>query len=152
LQRIAEVVGDESEHFDQILVNESGGDRTIGCGAICGAFVHGIKAFAIVHERPVLLPILKLSYSEVISDAKIGILKTIDKTGGSVESLEQLSELSHYGKPLLSYHIQGARDAKGLADLGLVEVERGERGKMIVKLTTLGKLLIATGGAALKAS
>lgn len=45
---------------------------------------------------------------------------------------------------MLSYHVQGAKDSKGLADLGLLEVEKGERGKISVKLTTLGKLLIAS--------
>jgi hypothetical protein len=77
-------------------------------------------------------------------------LRAIDKAGGKVESLEQLSELSHYGKPLLSYHVQGARDSKGLADLGLVEVERIERGKTSIKLTTLGKLLIASSRITMK--
>ncbi len=62
-----------------------------------------------------------------------------------MESLEKLSEVSDYGKPFPNYHIQGARESKGLADLGLVEVSRVERGKLTVKLTTLGKLLIATG-------
>ena len=141
-ERISEVMKIGSEEFDQILINESGGDRTIGCAAVCGAFVHGVKAFAIVQECPVLLPILKLSYNEVISAAKFGILKAIDNAGGSVESLEQLSNLSHFGKPLLSYHVQGTRDTNGLADLGLVEVDRVERGRISIKLTTMGKLLI----------
>jgi hypothetical protein len=55
-----------------------------------------------------------------------------------------LEELSGYGKPLLSYHVQGGKDSKGLADLGLIEVERGERGKISATLTTLGKLLVTS--------
>ncbi len=98
-----------------------------------------------------LLPVLKLSYSEIVSDAKLGILHAIDKAGGEVESLEKLREISHYGKPLLSYHVQGSRESRGLADLGLVEVNRVERGKITVKLTTLGKLLLAGSGVAVKA-
>ncbi len=152
LERIAEVIKNESEKFDQILMNVSAGDKMMGCAALSAAFVNGIKAFGMDQEGcPMLLPVLKLSYNEVISDAKIGILKTIDSAGGSVESLEQLSQLSHFGKPLLSYHVQGARDAKGLADLGLVEVDRVERGKIAVKLTTLGKLLVVSTGIHLKA-
>ena len=59
------------------------------------------------------MPILKLSYNQVISESKIKILKAIDEaTGGFVESLEQLEAISGYGKPLLSYHIQGTRDSK----------------------------------------
>jgi len=152
MERVAEIMKNESSKFEQILMNVSAGDKMIGCAALSAAFVNGIKAFGMDHEGcPMLLPVLKLSYSEVISDAKIGILRAIDKAGGKVESLEQLSELSHYGKPLLSYHVQGARDSKGLADLGLVEVERVERGKINVKLTTLGKLLIASSGLTAKA-
>ncbi len=92
-----------------------------------------------------LLPVLKLSYSEIVSDAKLGILRTIDKVRGEVGSLEKLTEVSSYGKPLLSYHVQGSGDSKGLTDLGLVEVNKVERGKITVKLTTLGKLIIASG-------
>jgi hypothetical protein len=70
-------------------------------------------------------------------------LKVIDEaTGGFVESLEQLEAISGYGKPLLSYHVQGTRDSKGLADLGLLEIEKGDLGKISARLTTLGKLLV----------
>jgi hypothetical protein len=64
--------------------------------------------------------------------------------GGTIESLEQLEQASGYGKPLLSYHVMGSRDSKGLADLGLLEVEKGDRGKISAKLTTLGKLLVTS--------
>ena len=93
---------------------------------------------------PLLMPVLKLSYNEIISEAKIKILKAIDSVGGIIESLDHLEQISGYGKPLLSYHVQGAKDSKGLADLGLVEVEKGERGKISAKLTTLGKLLVTS--------
>jgi hypothetical protein len=89
------------------------------------------------------MPVSKLSYSE-ISDAKIKILKAIDNVGGIIDSLEKLEQVSGYGKPLLSYHIQGSKDSKGLADLGLLEVEKGDRGKISAKLTTLGKLLVSS--------
>lgn len=152
LEQVAEVIKNEMSDFEQMLMNVSAGDKMIGCAALSAAFVNGIKAFGMDQEgSPMLLPVLKLSYSEIVSDAKLGILRVIDKAGGQVESLEKLSEISDYGKPLLSYHVQGARESKGLADLGLVEVNRVERGKITVKLTTLGKLLIASSGVAVKA-
>lgn len=145
LERVAEIIRNESPQYGQILMNVSAGDKMIGCAALSAAFVNGVKAFGVDHEGcPILLPVLKLSYSEIVSSAKIGILQAIDRAGGEVESLEKLSEVSHYGKPLLSYHVQGAKESRGLADLGLVEVNRMERGKIAVKLTTLGKLLIAS--------
>src|ERR687888_2301285 len=122
------------------------GDKLIGCAALSAAFINGIMAFGMdsTHSLPLLMPVLKLSYSEVISAAKIKILKAIDSIGGTIDSLDQLEQVSGYGKPLLSYHVQGAKDSKGLADLGLVEVEKGDRGKISAKLTTLGKLLVAS--------
>ncbi|MEE8133043.1 MAG: DUF6293 family protein [Nitrososphaerales archaeon] len=152
LQSIAKVISEEGSNFDQILMNVSAGDKMMGCAALSAAFVNGIKAFGMDQEGcPMLLPVLKLSYNEIVSDAKLRILRAIDGAGGEVESLEKLSEVSKYGKPLLSYHVQGSRESKGLADLGLVEVNRVERGKITVKLSTLGKLLIASDVMALKA-
>lgn len=152
LQSIAKVISEEGSNFDQILMNVSAGDKMMGCAALSAAFVNGIKAFGMDQKGcPILLPVLKLSYSEIVSEAKLRILRVIDEAGGEVESLEKLSEVSKYGKPLLSYHVQGSRESKGLADLGLVEVNRVERGKITVKLSTLGMLLIASDVMALKA-
>jgi molybdenum-dependent DNA-binding transcriptional regulator ModE len=131
-------------------MNVSSGDKLIGCAALSSAFINGIKAFGMdSHKLPLLMPVLKLSYSEIISDAKIKILKAIDNAGGTIESLDQLEQLSGYGRPLLSYHVQGGKDSKGLANLGLVDVEKGDRGKISAKLTVLGKLLVSSNALSL---
>lgn len=126
-------------------MNISSGDKLIGCAALSAAFINGIKAFGMdeTGTTPLPMPVLKLSYSEIISDAKIKILIAIDNVGGIIDSLEKLEQVSGYEKPLLSYHIQGSKDSKSLADLGLLEVEKGDRGKISAKLTTLGKLLVS---------
>jgi hypothetical protein len=125
------------------LMNVSCGDKLIGSACLSAAFINGIKAFGMDPSgEPLAMPVLKLSYSEVISEPKIKILKAMDSAGGTVSSLEQLEQISGFGKPLLSYHVMGAKDSKGLAELGLVEVEKGERGRLLAKLTTLGKLLV----------
>src|ERR671924_1156029 len=145
LERIGEIIEIEGKNFQQILMNVSCGDKLIGCAALSAAFINGIKAFGMdASGAPLLMPVLKLSYSEIISEAKIKILKAIQGVGGTIESLEQLEQASGYGKPLLSYHVMGSRDSKGLADLGLLEVEKGDRGKISAKLTTLGKLLVTS--------
>jgi hypothetical protein len=143
LERVSEILTRDDKDF-QVLMNVSCGDKLIGCAALSAAFINGIKAFGMDEKgSPLLMPILKLSYNQVISESKIKILKAIDEaTAGFVESLEQLEAISGYGKPLLSYHIQGTKDAKGLADLGLLEIEKGDRGKISARLTTLGKLLV----------
>jgi hypothetical protein len=146
MERVNEILNIEGRNFQQVLMNVSSGDKLIGCAALSAAFINGIKAFGMDSTKsvPLLMPVLKLSYNEIISTAKIKILKTIDGMGGTINSLEELEQASGLGKPLLSYHVQGGKDSKGLANLGLVEVEKGDRGKMIINLTTLGKLLVSS--------
>lgn len=141
LEGVAGILQKEKENFDDVLFNVTSGDKLLGCAALSAAFVNGLKAFAVANGEPMLLPVLKFSYDRIVSQTKVDILKALVKNGGQVESLEKLKELTNYGKPLLSYHIQGAEDSQGLAELGLVEVKKGERGKSIVKATTLGRLL-----------
>jgi len=143
LERVNEILM-HSKEFHQVLVNVSSGEKLLGCAALSSSFVNGIKAFGMDHNNayPILMPVLKLSYNEIVSDAKIKILKVIEEAGGSLDSLEQLEQVSGLGKPLLSYHVQGAKDSKGLASLGLLDVERKERGKISVSITSLGKLLV----------
>jgi len=89
-----------------------------------------------------MLPPMKLSYTELVSEVKMNILRALDKAGGEVDSLDELSKITNYGKPLLSYHIHGSEDARGLIDLGLARATRHARGKTKVSLTTLGKMLL----------
>ncbi len=146
MERVNEILNLNAKEFQQVLLNISCGDKLLGCAALSAAFINGIKAFGMdtTGTLPLLMPVLKLSYSEIISEAKIKILKAIDGAGGVIESLDHLEHVSGYGKPLLSYHVQGGKDSKGLAELGLLEVDKGERGKISAKLTTLGKLLVTS--------
>jgi hypothetical protein len=146
MERVNEILSINAKEFQQVLMNISSGDKLLGCAALSSAFINGIKAFGMdsTHTIPLLMPVLKLSYSEIISVAKIKILKAIDSAGGIIGSLDELEELSGFGKPLLSYHVQGGKDSKGLAGLGLIEVEKGERGKISATLTMLGKLLVTS--------
>ncbi len=141
LEGVAGILSREKEDFDDIIFNVSSGEKLLGCAALSAAFVNGLKAVAVVNGEPLLLPVLKFSYDRIISQTKLDILRALQKKGGEVGSLEELRELTGYGKPLLSYHIQGAEDSQGLIDLGLVEVRRGDRGKSVVQATTLGRLL-----------
>jgi hypothetical protein len=145
MEHVSKIIREEGTNYEQILINVSAGDKMIGCAALSCAFVNGIKAFGTdMKGNPMLLPILKLSYNEIISDAKIKILQALDKAGGFVESLDNLTKHCEFGKPLLSYHIQGSAETKGLVHLGLVDVERLERGRTKITLNTLGRMLIST--------
>ena len=146
IERVNDVLSRKSKEYHDILMNVSSGDKLINCAALSSAFINGIKAFTMDHGHTMLLlwPVLNFSYSEIISDTKINILKSIDSIGGMVSSLEELEQISGYGKPLLRYHVQGGKENKGLADLGLVDVDKGDRGKTVINITTLGKLRITS--------
>lgn len=143
LETVNQILTDEKDNFDQFLINVSAGNKMMGCAAITSAFVNGVTAFDTMPDgNPVLLPVMKLSYNEMISDAKLDILKAIDEAGGSVNTLGEITKITDFGKPLLSYHIHGNDESKGLVQLGLVDSERLERGKTKITLNTLGKMLI----------
>jgi hypothetical protein len=142
MQFFSDIVEKNKGQYDDFLLNVSSGDKMICIAAAVTSFILGFKAFFCKGDECVMLPPMKLSYTEMVSEVKINILRALDKTGGEVESLDELSKLTNYGKPLLSYHIHGSEDARGLIDLGLVEATRHARGKTKVTLTTLGKMLL----------
>lgn len=147
LEAVGQTVRIESETFQDFLINVGSAGKQLTCAGVTAAFVHGIKAFDVVDEQPIVLPVMKFSYTQVVTEPKMEILRAIERSGGDVESLEKLSGLSNYGKPLLSYHIRGSEDGRGLEDLGLVEVERGKRGRLRVRLTALGRTVLSTSPA-----
>jgi hypothetical protein len=142
MQVFSQIVEKNQEDFDDFLLNVSSGDKMICIAAAVTSFILGFKAFFCKGDECVMLPPMKLSYTEMVSEVKLNILRALDKAGGAVESLDELSKLTNYGKPLLSYHIHGSEDARGLIDLGLAEATRHSRGKTKVTLTTLGKMLL----------
>jgi hypothetical protein len=144
LEAVGQIVRKESENFEDFLINVGSAGKHLTCAGVTAAFVHGIKAFDVMGEQPAVLPIMKFSYTQAVSEPKMEILRAIERSGGDVESLEKLSALADYGKPLLSYHIRGSEEGQGLETLGLVEVERGKRGRLRVKLTALGRTLLST--------
>jgi hypothetical protein len=133
----------ESESFDDILINVGSADSHLTCAGVTAAFVLGIRAFDVLGEQPAVLPVMNQSYTQAVTKPKMEILRAIELAGGDVESLEKLSTLSSYGKPLLSYHIRGSKEGAGLQKLGLIEVERGKRGRLRVRLTALGRTLLS---------
>jgi len=139
---VAEILRDEGLQYDEIFFNVSSGSKMLSCAGLSAAFVNGIKAIGATESGLFHLPVLKFSYSELISEPKLKILQTLRDAGGKVESLVVLEKKANVEKSLLSYHIRGGKDSKGLEDLGLVEVDRGEYGKLAIRLTELGRLVL----------
>lgn len=142
MQIFSQIVEKNRPQYDDFLLNVSSGDKMICIAAAVTSFILGFKAFFCKGDECVMLPPMKLSYTEMVSEVKMNILRALDKAGGEVESLDELSRITNYGKPLLSYHIHGSEDARGLIELGLAEAFRHSRGKTKVRLTTLGKMLL----------
>ncbi|MEE9237296.1 MAG: DUF6293 family protein [Thermoplasmata archaeon] len=139
---IATIVKEEKHKYDDIFINVTSGRKLMTCSAISAAFVNGLKAFHVEGDTPMMLPILKFSYKEVISPSKLNVLRKLDRLGGVVNSLNEFSESSGTEKSLLSYHLRGGRESKGLEELGLVEIDRRTQGRLEIKLTEMGRLLL----------
>jgi hypothetical protein len=147
LDTIGELVRRDTDGFQDFLINVGPAGRDLACAGVTAAFVYGIRAFDVNGDQPEMFPIMKFSYTQAVTAPKLEILRAIQRSGGEVESLEVLSGIVNYGKPLLSYHIRGSQDSMGLEGLGLVEIERGKRGRLRVKLTSLGRTLLSTAPA-----
>jgi hypothetical protein len=145
LKIVSQIVRKESGNFQDFLLNVGSGNRCLTCAGVTAAFIHGVKAFDVKGDEVIILPVMKFPYTEAITEPKMEILRAIERSGGDVESLEKLIELSGYGKTLLSHHIRGCGDGRhGLEVLGLVDVERGKRGRLRVKLTALGRIILSS--------
>lgn len=144
LDTVGQLVKKETEGFQDFLINVGSASKHLTCAGVTAGFIHGIRTFDVIGDRVEILPVMKYGYTQTVTEPKLEILRAIERSGGDVESLEKLSAIANYGKPLLSYHIRGSRDSKGLEGLGLVEIERGKRGRLRVKLTPLGRTLLST--------
>ncbi len=143
LRVVGSAIIDLHGKYEDVYINVASGTRMTGCAATAAAFVNGVKAFGVMDGKPFFLPVLKFSYRELVSEAKIAILRAIEKHGDRLDSLQTLSDLTGLDKSLLSYHIRGGRESKGLEDLQLVEIDRGSRGRLGIKLTPMGSMLLA---------
>ncbi len=126
------------EH-DEIVVNVATGDKTSTCAALSAAFANGLKSFDIANNKPVLLPIMKLSYYNELSDNKLRILKCLN--ADDFISLKELSEKLNMSISLLSYHVNGNFKNKGLQEYRLVEIKENRK-NVFVKLSDMGSLLL----------
>ncbi len=143
LETVANVVNKESG-FEDVVINVGSAGKHLTCAGVTAAFVNGIKAFDVMGDQPMMLPILKLSFTQIISGPKMEILQALLTAGGKTESLEALGKIANFGKPLLSYHIRGSEESRGLEDLGLVEVRQLKQGRLEVRLSDMGRILLST--------
>lgn len=113
MEIVAEILKEEGFNYDEVFFNVSSGSKMLSCAGLSAAFVNGIKAIGATEKGIFHLPVLKFSYAELISEAKLKILRALRDVGGSVESLAKLEAKAGVDKGLLSYHIRGGRESKG---------------------------------------
>jgi hypothetical protein len=135
--RFSEIV--KNHDNDDILVNVATGDRLSTCAALSAAFANGLKAFGIMGGKPMLLPIMKLSYYNELTDSKFKILSNL--VADEYTNLTALSKKIGMSVSLLSYHLNGTLKYKGLLNLRLVET-KGQNKNLQVRLSSLGGLLL----------
>jgi hypothetical protein len=135
----AQIKGSVSE--DSVLVNVSAGDNMSNCAALTAAFVNGLKAFNVMDDKLIMLPVLKFSYYRLMPERKLAILKFLKAQPDCCSSLEDLAARLKMSLPLCSYHINGTAKVEGLLTQGLVEVHVGPRGKSQVMLTEMGRMI-----------
>jgi hypothetical protein len=147
-EHIGRILTIEKNRFQRILVNVSSGDKSLSYAVLCAAYIKGIETFMVnsnYYNSLTVIPTPKFYYDRIITKTNLRILNSIATAGGVVFGLDQLQRLSGLIKPLLSYHINGRNNTKGLIDLGLVWVEtkKYENGTIaIVRLTEIGKLFV----------
>ena len=56
--------------------------------------------------------------------------------------MEELEQISGHRKVPLNYHIQGGKEKMGLAQLGLIQINKRDHSKTVISITKLGKLII----------
>jgi hypothetical protein len=124
---------------EDIVFNISTSNRIAQCSITNAAHVNGLRAVAIINGQMMMLPILKISFSNVLSEKKMKILKALD--GSCIESLEDISKKTSMSLQLVSYHINGTPKSIGLSGLELIET-KNKKGKVKVCLSTMGKLFM----------
>ena len=126
----------------EVVVNVGAADKHIACAAISASFVNGLSAFHILDGQLVPLPIMRFSYNDQLSDTKKMILDALKSNGSHAEDMTDLAEWTGLSKSLLSYHLRGNEDNRGLEDLGFIRLSRSKRGRLAADLTSMGELVL----------
>lgn len=126
-------------NHDDLLVNVATGDRMTSCAALSAAYANGLKAIGVDGKDVMLLPIMKLSYYDQLSQKKLEILNALSRE--KYISFKELTKTLNMASPLLWYHIHGSGVYKGLQDFRLVETKE-EDGMRAVRLSEMGAILL----------
>src|SRR6267143_2498004 len=77
---------------DSMLVDVSSGDNLDNCAALSAAYVNGLKAFAVIESKLMMLPVLKFSYYRLIPERKLATVMFLKTQPDCCSSLEDLAQ------------------------------------------------------------
>lgn len=124
---------------ENLIVNVATGNHSTTCAALSAAYANGLKAFDVMGDMTILLPILKLSYYHELSENKMEILRSLNEK--EFEPINKVTERLKMSISLLSYYINGNDKYKGLKDHRLIETKMVGK-SLYVKLSSMGRLLL----------
>lgn len=134
------IIGDMDT--SEVVVNVGAAGKHVACAAISASFVNGLSTFHVLEGMLVPLPIMRFSYKDQLSDTKKMILESLTEHDGHAEEMNDLVEWTGLSKSLLSYHLRGNEENRGLEDLGFVRLSRSKRGRLTADLTSMGQLVL----------
>ncbi len=125
----ADAIRKEVRAFDrgEIVFNMTGGTAILSCAALLVAVLDGVRAETVdlrdLKQAPEALPLLTISYKELLTDAQRRVLRAITELGEDVTQRDLVEELG-LRKATISHHV------KTLKERGLVQGRSAEDGRM----------------------
>lgn len=122
-------IREEVREFDRgsLVFNITGGTAVLSCAALLTCVLDGIRAETTdlrdPSRAPEPLPLLTISYKELLTDAQRNVLQAIADRSGKV-SQRDLVEILGLRKATVSHHV------KSLKERGLVRGRRAEDARM----------------------
>lgn len=112
---------------EEIVFNITGGTAVLSCASLLTCVLEGVRAESTdlrdPSNPPEPLPLLTMSYKELLTDAQRKVLRAISERSGKV-SQRDLTEILGLRKATVSHHV------KSLKERGLVKGERAEDARM----------------------
>lgn len=144
LRKVSCILHEARVEYAEAYLNVSSGTPAVGCALTTAAYLQGAKAFQLVGETAVLLPILPYDQRETLGPANIAILRALAAAPRGEQTRRGL--LSTGLDPHeIRHHLRGEPGRKGLFALGLVEERRSLGMRTVLRLTGTGSALLQSG-------
>lgn len=141
LQLVQDIAFQHDDRREDIIVNLAGAGRYEACALLSAAFVAGVRAIDRPEDEIRFLPALNFSYDEVVGADQLEILRALDALGDSGPGLNEVTARTSLDASTVSYLIRGGQEARGLEELGLVEIDQDAEEGVSLRLSPMGATL-----------